>query len=259
MDKTLYLKGSETKMQQQSTSISAFEKEYAEFIDMAAHDLDAPLRKLTFLVGMLMDKLSQDKNIQSYTERIENCVVDMRSLIDDLSVLARITSDKREITSCEIDTIIHQALEGLRAHVKEKNAEVTTFSLPVIKGDARQISCLFKNLLENAIKFSKKDKFPEIHIRSSILPSKEKDLLNLPGDRLYYKIEITDNGIGFKEEYAEKIFRPLVRLHGKSQFPGNGIGLAICKRIMDIHDGIIYAESRENEGARFILILPESP
>lgn len=256
MDKTLDLK--ENKMPQQSTTISSFEKEYAEFIDLAAHDLDAPLRKLTFLVGMLIDKSSQDENIRSYTDRIENCVVDMRSLIDDLSVFARIASDKREITSCNMDAIIQQAQEGLPAPVKEKKAVITTFSLPFIEGDARQFSRLFSHLLENAVKFGKKDNLPEIHIRSSVLTSKEKEHLDLPDHRLYYKIEITDNGIGFKEEYADKIFRPFVRLHGKSQFPGNGIGLAICKRIMDVHHGIIYAEGRENEGARFILVLPES-
>ena len=126
------------------------------------------------------------------------------------------------------------------------------------KGDAEQYCCLFKNLLENAIKFSKKDSVPNIQIRSSVVSPEEKDQFNLEGDRLYYKIEITDNGIGFKKDYTEKIFRPFVRLHGKSQFPGNGMGLAICKKIMNVHHGIIYAESLENEGARFTLVLPET-
>ncbi|MEI9908306.1 MAG: ATP-binding protein [Bacteroidota bacterium] len=234
----------------------AFENDYNEFIDMAVHDLDAPLRKLSLLVGMLTDKLPHDKNIQTYSARIENCVVDMRSLIDDLYVLAKI-SDKGKFTACNIDTIIKELLPGLPSPVKEKKPVINTSSLPIIEGDAVQYRLLFKNLLENAIKFSSAGTLSEIQIRSSVLTSNEKDSLDLQSDMLYYKIEIADNSIGFKQENAEKIFRPFVRLHEKSRFPGNGIGLAVCKKIIDIHHGIIYAESRENEGSRFILVLPE--
>ena len=257
MEKMPYPKERES-MMQQNGSVSDFEKEYADFIDLAVHDLDAPLRKLTLLVGMLTSKLLADTDMQTYIERIGNCIGDMRSLIDDLSVLGKITSDEIEVTSCNIEAIIQQALQDLPTRVKEKKAVITTFSLPVIEGDVHQYARLFKDLLENAITFNKNDTPPEIHIQSSVLTSKEKDQLNLSTDRLYYKIEIADNGIGFKNDHAEKIFQPFVRLHGKSQFPGNGIGLAICKKITAIHHGIIYAEGRENGGSRFILILPES-
>ena len=258
MEQTPFLKEGEIKVQHQSTPISALEKDYADFIDMAVHDLDAPLRKLGLLIGMLMEKLSPDKDTQVYIERIENCVGDMRSLIDDLSVLAKVTSGKREYTSFKLEKIIEQSLRELPLSAKEKGTVINMDSLPVIEGDAEQYCCLFKNLLENSIKFSKKDSVPNIQIRSSVVSPEEKDQFNLEGDRLYYKIEITDNGIGFKKDYTEKIFRPFVRLHGKSQFPGNGMGLAICKKIMNIHHGIIYAESLENEGARFTLVLPET-
>ena len=98
----------------------------------------------------------------------------------------------------------------------------------------------------------------EINIQSSVLSSGEKDYFKLQQEKKYYKIEIADKGIGFKNEDAEKIFRPFVRLHGKSKFPGSGIGLAICKKIMENHGGIIYAEGNESEGSRFTLILPEN-
>jgi signal transduction histidine kinase len=259
MEQTPFLKEGEIKMQHTGSAVtSVSEKDYADFIDMAVHDLDAPLRKLSLLVGMLMDKLSPDKDTQVYIERIENCVGDMRSLIDDLSVLAKVSSGKREYTSCKLNSIIEQSLEDLPLTAKEKEAVINKYSLPEIEGDAEQYYCLFRNLIENAIKFSKKDTTPEIHIQSSVLNDNEKDQFHLPPDRLYYKIEIADNGIGFKKEFSEKIFRPFVRLHGKSQFPGNGMGLAICKKIMNIHQGIIYAEGMENEGARFTLVLPET-
>lgn len=258
MEQTPFLKEGEIKIQHTGSAVtSVSEKDYADFIDMAVHDLDAPLRKLSLLVGMLMDKLSPDKDTQVYIERIENCVGDMRSLIDDLSVLAKVSSGKREYTSCKLNSIIEQSLEDLSLASKEK-AIINKYSLPEIEGDAEQYYCLFRNLLENAIKFCKKDTIPQINIQSSVLNGNEKDHFALPPDRLYYKIEISDNGIGFKKEFSEKIFRPFVRLHGKSQFPGNGMGLAICKKIMNIHQGIIYAEGMENEGARFTLVLPET-
>jgi signal transduction histidine kinase len=117
---------------------------------------------------------------------------------------------------------------------------------------------LFRNLLENAIRFSKKDNPPDIQVSAQAVTGKEKNSYGLQKDTNYFKITCSDNGIGFRQEYAEKIFRPFVRLHGKSEFPGNGIGLALVRSIVDNHRGIIYAESAENEGARFILLLPQT-
>jgi len=258
MEKTPYPRDRETALQHQSGMMSRFERDYSDLVDLAVHDLDAPLRKLTVMVGMLTSKLQADKDVQSYIERIGNCIGDMRSLIDDLSILGKINFNETELTSFNIEDIVQQALQDLPSVIKEKKAVTTTHSLPAIEGDPRLCRLLFKNLLENAIKFNKTNTPPQIHIQSCVLTPKEKNDLNLTGDRLYHRIDITDNGIGFKDEHAEKIFQPFVRLHGKSQFAGNGIGLAMCKKITDIHHGIIYAEGRENEGARFILILPES-
>ena len=258
MEKTPYLREDETIVQHESGGENPFEKEYSDFVDLAVHDLDAPLRKLSLLVGMLTNKVSADKEQQLYVERIGSCIDDMRSLIDDLYVLGKLNAVKPEFKSCNIDTIVQEALQELPVAVKEKKAVITTLSLPVIEADPKMLDLLFKNLLENAIKFSKKDQAPGVQIDSTTLSAEEKNELDLKDNLLYYKIEITDNGVGFKNENAKKIFHPFVRLHGKSQFAGNGIGLAICSKIADIHHGTIYAEGRENAGARFILILPES-
>ncbi len=258
MEKAPYLKEEETVVPHHKNPADSLEKDYCDLIDLAVHDLDAPLRKLTLLVGMLTGKLTKDKELQSYNERIVGCIEDMRSLIDDLSVLGKLETTEKEITACNIDSILQEALQMLPPVVKEKHALVTSYSLPVIEGDRFQYRLLFKKLLENSITFHKKDRAPEIHIESAILTAEEKRQLDLNDERLYYKIEVTDQGIGFKSEHADKIFQPFVRLHGKSQFPGNGIGLAICRKITAIHRGIIYAEGGENEGAKFILILPES-
>ena len=237
----------------------AYENEYMDFVDLAAHELDAPLRKLTILTERLttkFDAVTQDKEIQPYLERMQHCISDMRCLIDELSVLGRVASDSRQYSSCNIETIIQKTLHSLiTSHLKKPI--VTIVTLPVIEGNAEQFARLFQNLLGNAIKFSKTDEPAEINIQSAELSEDDKDHFKLQQDKKYYKIEIADKGIGFKNEDAKKIFRPFVRLHGKSKFPGSGIGLAICKKIMENHGGIIYAEGSESEGSRFILILPE--
>ena len=238
----------------------AYESEYMEFVDLAAHELDAPLRKLTILAERLTTKVegaTQDKEIQPYLERMQHCISDMRCLIDELSVLGQVVSEKRLYGLHNIETTIRQVLHTLITP-QIKKPIVTVFSLPTLEGNGEQFTRLFQNLLGNAVKFSKTDVPAEINIRSSVLSADEKDYFKLQQEKKYHKIEIADKGIGFKNEDAEKIFRPFVRLHGKSKFSGSGIGLAICKKIMENHGGIIYAESNEHEGSRFTLILPEN-
>jgi len=237
-----------------------YEKEYIDFIDLAVHELDAPLRKLSLLTGRLTDKfevVSRDKDMHAYIERINSCVQNMQSVIDNMTVLAKVASDKPGYTSCNLGDILRQVVEELVVPISASNAVIRISSMPVVGGYAAQLSRLFKSVLENALKFTRENVVPEIDVRSSELKPEEKDTFKLPGDKVYYKIEITDNGIGFKNDYAEKIFRPFVRLHGKSKFAGTGMGLAICKKIAQNHHGIIYANSSETEGTRFVLLLPQ--
>lgn len=256
MEKTPYLKKETVKPD--PGGINEMEKDYSELIDLAVHDLDAPLRKLTLMLAMLTNKLPADQELQSYASRIIGCIDHMRSLIDDLSVLGRVGMDGMEFNACNIDSVVQDSLQALPIAIKQRQAIITTDNLPVVEGDLNQLTLLFKHLLENGIKFHDQGKSPRIHIDSAVLTSHQKIEHRLDDDRLYYRIEIADDGIGFKDENAEKIFHPFVRLHGKAQFAGNGVGLAICKKIMNNHHGIIYAQGRENEGARFVLILPES-
>jgi signal transduction histidine kinase len=237
-----------------------YKKEYAEFIEIASHDLDSPLRKLSYLVEKVTSKYKKDpeEEVQVYVNKIENCLADMRSMIDGLTKLYRVTSDKREPVPCNIETIVQDVYRELQREGDEEKVTINFSSLPVVEGDSMQYRQLFKNLFENAIRFSKKDIPATIRVSAEPLADKEKNFWGLQEDKNYFKVDVTDNGIGFKQEDAEKIFRPFVRLHGKSQFPGSGIGLAICKKITEIHHGIIYAEGRENEGTKFVIILPES-
>ena len=238
-----------------------FEKEYTEFIDLAAHEMDAPLRKINILISRLTDKYdlaAQHKDVKDYVERIDHSLKEMRMLINDMSALARVAAGTKEYRFCHLDNAVQQVLQDLGGMVESRNAAIHVSPLPVIKGDDAQLRQLFRSLIDNALKFCGKDTTPEIHIRSAVPTAEEKDRYGLDKDKKYYRIEIADNGIGFKAVYAEKIFRPFVRLHGKSQYPGSGIGLAGCRKIAANHGGVIYAESRENCGASFVLILPET-
>ena len=220
-----------------------------EFIETASHDLHAPLRKLSVLMDRFTEKIktSLDDEAKGYISRMNNNIHEMRVLIDNLSELARANNPVINYTECDLGSLVKQVQQDLQEEITEKKAVISVDKLPVVKADPVQYRQLFRNILENAIKFSKKDIAPQISIQ----------LQEVTDDKI--KIVISDNGIGFKTEYAERIFEPFVRLHAKSQYPGSGLGLAICKKIIANHHGIIYAEGRENEGSRFTLILPSNP
>jgi len=238
-------------------SASNYRKDYAEFIELAAHDLDAPLRKLSVLIDRMVMRIDPVTDIGDYNTRIQACLSDMRSMIDSLSVLARFSSMVTKNDTCEIEKIITKTTNDLQKQEQNK-ITITSSSLPVLQGDSEQYELLFKNLLANAIRFRKKDILPIIEIRSESLSTEEINRFNLGEHKVYFRITIKDNGIGFRQDYSDIIFNPFVRLNGKSEYPGNGIGLSICKKIVENHHGIIYAEGDENSGARFVLILPQA-
>ena len=242
----------------QNKSASNYQKDYAEFIELAAHDLDAPLRKLSVLIDRLVNKIDPVDDIAGYITRIQTCLSDMRSMIDSLSLLAGITTLVPENNTCSIDDIVRETIEELLPKEQDRKNVKVTSPLPALLGDSTQYKQLFRNLLRNAILFGKNETISSIELYSELLSPEEKKYFNLPGNHTYFKIVIADNGIGFRQEYSERIFQPFVRLHGKSEYPGHGIGLAICKKIVGNHQGIIYAEGNTNEGARFILILPQT-
>lgn len=260
MDATPFRKNLMNIVDQQSANV--YEREYIDFIDLAAHELDAPLRKLSLLTGRLTDKfesIGQNKEVHAYIERINNCVHDMQDTVESLTVLSKMTSGKPEYQSCNLGDILQKVMDELKVRIETQKAVIQISSpLPEIEGDAVQLASLFKHVLENAIKFRKENTSTEIHIQSSLAGADKKDNFKLPGDKVYYEIAVTDNGIGFNNFHAEKIFRPFVRLNGKSKFPGGGMGLAICKKIVENHHGIIYADSKEDQGTRFVLLLPQT-
>jgi light-regulated signal transduction histidine kinase (bacteriophytochrome) len=152
--------------------------------------------------------------------------------------------------------VLNQVLSEYELKIKEGGADIDLETLPVIEAYAPQMYQLFSNLVNNALKFTNKTAHPKIRLTSSPLSNQEKFQLNICGDEVYVRISCIDNGIGFDNQYAEKIFQLFQRLNGKWEYPGTGLGLAICKKIVDTHRGLLYAESKPNEATTFFVILP---
>jgi PAS domain S-box-containing protein len=234
-------------------------KELEEFAYIASHDLQEPIRKIsTFgerLKAKFIDKLGTDGVL--YLERIMASADNMRMLIDNLLEFSRTTRSSYAFEWINLQDIITNVKTDLELKIEETNASIVTATLPRLEAVASEMKQLFNNLLSNAIKFRDSSVAPIIHITSGKTTKTEKEEHHLPVDKEFFKIQVHDNGIGFEEEYADRIFQIFQRLHGKSEYPGSGIGLAICKKIVDNHNGIMYAESKPGSGATFVVILPE--
>lgn len=233
-------------------------KELTEFNHVASHDLQEPLRKIQTFISRIedkeLDKLSD--NGKAYFERIKSAASRMRILIDDLLQYSRTSRSKNDFEKVNLNEVIENTLIELSEPIKEKKASIEIKKLPKIKGVVFQLNQLFTNLISNSLKYSKEDLSPTIEINSKKVSSKTDSKIPENDTRKFYRITFTDNGIGFEQEHAEKIFNLFQRLHGKTDYPGTGVGLAICKKIVDNHKGYIFAESTPGKGATFLLYLP---
>lgn len=245
-------------LQKKSAELARLQREKEDFIYIASHDLKAPLRKLSAFSELLSKKLRDrlDEDSLSYLHRIEATVGGMQSLIDELSDWSEI-SGNIEFTKCDLNLPMNEVLKELHETIEEKKAIISLSELPQVEANSQQIKKVFKLIILNSLRFQPADQTAQVVVDSSILSMAEKSDHDLPIEKIYYEIKFADNGIGFKPEEAMQIFEPFKRLHGKSAYPGNGLGLAICKKIIDVHQGIFYANGRENTGSVFVLILPQ--
>jgi len=228
----------------------------SDFIALASHDLQSPIRKLNLYIDKLIakNKTTIDSDSLFYVDRIKILCRQATLLIDDLALLSDLKNEIK-IEDCDLNKTVQELIEEM-AVLRNENTFIVKDYLPVIKGDCSLIKNLLSQLLSNAIIFKKENVPLNVTINSTMLSNKEKEELQFITDKSFYKITLTDNGMGFDQQYNDKIFLPFYKLQGNSIHKGSGLGLAICKLIAERHNGLIYATGEMNLGAQFTLILP---
>ncbi|GAA4462165.1 hypothetical protein GCM10023189_38520 [Nibrella saemangeumensis] len=239
-------------------------KNLEQFAYIASHDLQEPLRKITAFGEVLQTQYGHviDTFGTDLIDRMRSAAQRMNVLIQDLLTFSRISSQREPFRKVNLQTIVGEVLGDLETAIRDKQAVIDITVLPVVKGDALQLRQLFQNLLSNALKFTKAAIAPNIRINCVQLLG--RDITPLPGtsvrasdlDKEFYAISIADNGIGFNDKYLDRIFTIFQRLHGRSEYQGTGIGLAIVQKVADNHQGYVNAHSQIGEGATFTVYLP---
>jgi PAS domain S-box-containing protein len=230
-------------------------RELEQFAYVASHDLQEPLRKIRVFTGLIRENFSDEAFVQRYLNKLESSAKHMSLLIHSLLNFTRLTRHRHLKETTDLNDVLETVLEDMELLIKEKQAVVTNDPLPTVAGYRVQLEQLFSNLINNSLKFSGAS--PEIRITCSI--AEREDIENLPdtaAEDRYLSLSFIDNGIGFEQQYNESIFLLFHRLHEKHQFEGTGIGLSLCKKIAENHNGFITAEGRPGNGAQFNVFLP---
>jgi PAS domain S-box-containing protein len=229
-------------------------KELESFNYIASHDLQEPLRKIRTFINMIKEK-GREANFDLYFSKIDSSAARMSQLINAVLTYSRLSSAGEQYEPTDLNIILQQVLVDFELTIHERNVTIESDVLPVIRAVPLQMNQLFSNLISNSLKYCTET--PVIKIKSRLINSFDiADYKNEDAVRQFVEIKFTDNGIGFEKQYSEQIFKLFQRLHGKTEFSGTGIGLSICKKIVDQHEGYISAESVPGEGATFTVQLP---
>jgi signal transduction histidine kinase/CHASE3 domain sensor protein len=251
------IKNYEKELESMISQLKQSNHELEQFAYVASHDLQEPLRKIKIFSG-LISKDTDTEPAKSYLQRTISAAERMSTLIDDLLDYSRLTRAGQQFELTDLNKIVQNVLNDYELLISQKNARINIMPLPVLEAIPLQMNQLFYNLIGNALKFTKTDTTPQVDIKVRKLTTEEVEPYPLLSPSLtYFEITIKDNGIGFNQEFAEQIFTIFQRLHHNMIYPGSGIGLALCRKIILNHNGEIDAVGKENEGACFKLILPE--
>jgi len=245
-------------LEERNLELEQSNKELATFNHIASHDLQEPLRIIQTYVSRIIDSEQAriSETSQGYFSRILAALSRMRALINDLLLYSRTTKTEKVFQLSDLNQIFENARQELAQVLEDKQAELSSDPLPEAKVIPFQIQQMFVNLIGNSLKFSRLGVKPRIHLSCSEVPSDPYREHHTGPVKKFYKLTLTDNGMGFEQQYARKIFDLFHRLHGRDEFTGSGIGLSICKKIAENHGGEITAEGRPGEGAAFTILLP---
>ncbi|AKD56055.1 GAF domain-containing sensor histidine kinase [Spirosoma radiotolerans] len=239
--------------------ISRSNENLQQFAYIASHDLQEPLRKVQSFGDLLKNQYADQLGEGVlYLERMQGAATRMSTLIRDLLSYSRIHTRRENTVEVSLNDVVKAVLIDLELTIAKNGANVEAGSLPTVLGDASQLGQLFQNLLTNALKFRRKDTLPIIRvtarwISAESLPTGKKQPT---GAIAYYCIDVADNGIGFDEKYLDRMFQIFQRLHGRGEYAGTGIGLAVCEKVVTNHGGFISASSQAGQGATFSVYLP---
>ena len=227
-----------------------------QFASIASHDLQEPIRKIQIFSGFLSENENElSEESKTHLNKIIHSSARMRTLVTEILNYSKLSADDHQVESIDLNDIIIDLQDHFELVIKEKEAQIKVGKMPVIQGNRGQIRQMFQNLISNALKFSRENIIPEIGITSKCIAEKSFDAKE-QSDGNYCLINIQDNGIGFDGKYVENIFSLFERLNAKDKYEGAGIGLAIAKKIIEKHNGLITAVSTEGSGAKFQVILP---
>ena len=232
-------------LNEMNTELERSNRELQDFAFVASHDLQEPLRKIQAFGDRLQTVQAEkfDERGRDYLDRMNNAAGRMHTLINDLLAYSRVTTKAQPFKPTDLQAVAADVIGDLEARIDETDGEVVVGDLPKIDADELQMRQLFQNLIANALKFRRPEAPPKVEIKSE---SRNGSVI----------LSVKDNGIGFDEKYLDRIFTPFQRLHGRNEYEGTGIGLAVCRKIVERHGGTLTAQSSPGNGATFFAMLP---
>lgn len=255
----------EERLGRKASELARSNRELEQFAFVASHDLQEPLRKIQAFGDRLKAKCEsvQLEEGRDYLERMQSAAARMQNLINDLLTFSRVISSSQPFLPVDLKAVTQEVLLDLECRIEQTRATVHVGDLPTIEGDSTQMRQLLQNLLGNALKFQAPGSAPDIKVDAQVVKRGDiKEEACLPKtptaspEDPFCVLTVKDNGIGFEEQYLEKVFAVFQRLHGRGEYEGTGVGLAVCRRITERHGGYITAQSKPGEGSTFIVILP---
>lgn len=250
----------ESQLQQFTADLQRSNQDLEQFAYVASHDLQEPLRKIRAFGDRLTAKYQSilEEQGSDYVARMQSAAARMQVLIEELLSFSRVSRPANFTESLDVNEIVNEIKDDLEAQIRREKATLTIGPMPSIRGERSQIKRLLQNLISNGIKFHKNGMGANVEVSATVVRGGDaQNEFNVPLPKLKYaRIEVKDDGIGFDEKYLEKIFTIFQRLHGRTEYEGTGIGLAICRKIVGNHGGFITARSEENKGSIFIVVLP---